>query len=262
MRQWVWQTFMGILLLAVVTLLSWQAGTLAQVESKKIRAERDRPLVVIDSGHGGKDPGKVGSGGQLEKDINLAIALSLQYYLEASGVEVVLTRVEDQGLYRAEDRHKKAADMKKRCQIIRDSSPDLVVSIHQNSYHDDSVSGGQVFYYKGSEEGKRLAEILQERFDYVLGERNKRTPRPNDSYYLLLHVREPAVIVECGFLSNPREAEALEDPVYQDQMAWTIHMGIMEYLHTSEKRAALGIPKAALRSARKGDYRVATPVTS
>ena len=112
-----------------------------------------------------------------------------------------------------------------------ETKPDLVVSIHQNSYHEENVSGGQVFYYKDSEKGKELAEILQKRFDFVLGEKNKRLAKPNGNYYLLLHVKQPIVIVECGFLSNWKEAKALNTEDYQDRMAWTIHMGIMEYLN-------------------------------
>ena len=111
-------------------------------------------------------------------------------------MKVVMTREEDKGLYRESDKKKKMADMKKRCEIIADARPDAVVSIHQNSYHQENVSGGQVFYYRNSVEGKRLAELLQERFSYVLGEENTRQAKANDSYYLLLHVKEPIVIVE------------------------------------------------------------------
>ena len=169
--------------------------------------------------------------GSLEKDINLEIARKLKAYLEASDVEVVMTREEDKGLYGEKDSRKKMADMKKRCDLINETRPELVVSIHQNSYHEESVSGGQVFYYKDSEKGKQLAEILQKRFDFVLGEKNKRLAKPNGNYYLLLHVKQPIVIVECGFLSNWKEAKALNTEDYQDRMAWTIHMGIMEYLN-------------------------------
>ncbi len=183
-------------------------------------------------GHGGNDPGKVGVDGSLEKDINLEIAKKLKAYLEASDVEVVMTREEDKGLYGEKDSHKKTADMKNRCDLINETQPELVVSIHQNSYHEENVSGGQVFYYKDSEKGKKLAEILQKRFDFVLGEKNKRLAKPNGNYYLLLHVRQPIVIVECGFLSNWKEAAALNTEDYQNRMAWTIHMGIMEYLNS------------------------------
>ena len=88
-----------------------------------------------------------------------------------------------------------------------------------------------MFYYKDSEEGKALAEILQERFTYVLGSENRRLAKANGDYYLLLHVLSPIVIVECGFLSNWKEAAMLQQEQYQDRLAWTIHMGVMEYLN-------------------------------
>ena len=234
MKHSAWQTLMGILLLFIVCVVSWEAGTLAAVENRQADMREEKPLVVIDAGHGGFDPGKVGIDGQLEKDINLSIAEKLKAYLEASDVNVVMTRDTDTGLYQSGDSHKKVSDMRRRCDIINEARPDLVVSIHQNSYHQEEINGGQVFYYKTSQNGKRLAEILQERFDYVLGEANRRVAKANDNYYLLLHVKEPIVIVECGFLSNRKEAKALESEDYQDRMAWTIHMGVMEYLNTDE----------------------------
>ena len=236
MKHWTWQTVMGLLMLGAVALLSWKAGTFAAsgtlaVSSGKGGVGSLRSAVVIDAGHGGRDPGKVGIEGQLEKDINLSIAPRLKEYLEASDVDVILTREDDNVLYPEGERNKKMSDMKKRCQIIEKAAPDLVVSIHQNSYHEESVSGGQVFYYKNSQKGKTLAEILQKRFNYVLGEKNSRQAKANGNYYLLLHVKPPIAIVECGFLSNRAEAAKLQDEVYQDRMAWTVHMGIMEFLN-------------------------------
>lgn len=142
-----------------------------------------------------------------------------------------MTREDDRGLYSDSDTRKKMADMRGRIRIIEETQPELVISIHQNSYHQEPVSGGQVFYYRDSEKGKNLAEILQKRFDYVSGDKNARKEKPNGSYYLLLHVRQPIVIVECGFLSNTAEAERLVSDDYQDRLAWTLHMGIMEYLN-------------------------------
>ena len=236
MKQSPYQLFMGVVLLCTVTFLSWQAGSLAAAGVQFIHAEngsgeKRKYIVCVDPGHGGTDPGKVGINGQLEKDINLAIAKKLKTYLEASDVTVVLTRDKDMGLYSSGDAHKKMADMRKRCQLIEEVKPDLVISIHQNSYHEEAIRGGQVFYYKTSVRGKQLAQILQERFDYVLGDANKRQAKANDNYYLLLHVKEPIVIAECGFLSNREEAEKLETKEYQDRLAWTLHMGIMEYLN-------------------------------
>ena len=236
MKQSPYQLFMGVVLLCTVTFLSWQAGSLAAAGVQFIHAEngsgeKKKYIVCVDPGHGGTDPGKVGINGQLEKNINLAIAKKLKTYLEASDVTVVLTRDKDMGLYSSGDAHKKMADMRKRCQLIEEVKPDLVISIHQNSYHEEAIRGGQVFYYKTSVRGKQLAQILQERFDYVLGDANKRQAKANDNYYLLLHVKEPIIIAECGFLSNWEEAEKLETKEYQDRLAWTLHMGIMEYLN-------------------------------
>ncbi len=220
---------MALILLVLVYVISTQAGKMAAGVNAK--PGRKKPVVVIDAGHGGNDPGKIGIDGSLEKDINLQVAKRLKKYLEASDVEVVLTREDDNGLYSERDSRKKMADMSKRCEIINDVSPALTISIHQNSYHQEDVSGGQVFYYKRSDNGKKLAEILQDRFDYVLGEKNTRLAKPNDNYYLLLHVKTPIVIVECGFLTNWKESALLNSPDYQDRLAWTIHMGIMEYLN-------------------------------
>jgi len=222
--------WMAALLLVFVYLISRRAGMM--VSGQNVVAGREKPVVVIDSGHGGNDPGKIGVDGSLEKDINLQIAKKLKAYLEASDVKVVMTREDDRGLYTESDSHKKMADMRNRCALINEAEPDLVVSIHQNSYHQEAISGGQVFYYKGSEKGKKLAEILQKRFDFVLGDKNRRLAKPNGNYYLLLHVKKPIVIVECGFLSNWEESAALKSEDYQNRLAWTIHMGVMEYLNS------------------------------
>lgn len=220
-----------LLMLMLVSAYFIVRGGARFVSSPQVEMKRERPCVIIDAGHGGVDPGKVSVDGALEKDINLAIAQKLQRFLQQQDVDAVLTRQSDAGLYDENASNKKVQDMKNRVALIEERQPVLTVSIHQNSYHEENVSGGQVFYYKDSEKGKELAEILQKRFDFVLGEKNKRLAKPNGNYYLLLHVKQPIVIVECGFLSNWKEAKALNTEDYQDRMAWTIHMGIMEYLN-------------------------------
>ncbi|MGI5948124.1 MAG: N-acetylmuramoyl-L-alanine amidase [Lachnospiraceae bacterium] len=240
-RKSFWQNIMGIAMLMIVTLVAGRMGVLEkgglQTAEAGGKAQGAKQVVVIDSGHGGNDPGKIGVSGQKEKDINLQIAKKLKSYLEAANVAVVMTRESDIGLYKESDSHKKSADMKKRCQIIDEAEPVLAVSIHQNSYHQEEICGAQVFYYKNSEKGQRLAEILQKRFDYVLGEaENRRKAKGNDSYYLLLNVKAPIVIVECGFLSNTEEAAKLSDEEYQDRIAWTIHLGILQYMNTMENK--------------------------
>ena len=190
--------------------------------------------VVIDAGHGGDDPGKVGINGAKEKDINLAIAGMVKKYLEANDVHVVMTRETDEGLYDSGAANKKVQDMKKRIALINETKPDVTVSIHQNSYPEEYVHGAQVFYYTGSTSGQKLAENIQKQLVSKADPDNKRQIKANDSYYLLKKTGIPIVIVECGFLSNSEEAEKLCDSEYQEQIAWAIHMGILQYLNESQ----------------------------
>ena len=188
--------------------------------------------VVLDAGHGGKDPGKIGITGCYEKDINLKIVEKLKLFFEMEGVEVILTRDGDYGLYQESDTNKKNADMRNRAKLIEDSKADVVVSIHQNSYTDESIKGAQTFYYGGSTEGKQMAKSVQERMVLVLDKENHRKEKANDGYYLLKNSTCPSVIVECGFLSNEKECSLLETEYYQEKVAWAIFVGIMQYLNT------------------------------
>ena len=192
-----------------------------------------RLCVVVDAGHGGDDPGKIGINGAPEKDINLQIAQKLKKYLEAEDVEVVLTRETEDGLYDAHASNKKVQDMKRRIEIIEKNDPVLTVSIHQNSYPEEYVHGAQVFYYTDSKEGEKLWEnyfTLEKGIYEKLDPENHRKVKANDSYYLLKKTKGTIVIVECGFLSNQAEAEKLCDEEYQDRIAWLIHKGILRYL--------------------------------
>ena len=190
--------------------------------------------VVVDAGHGGKDPGKVGENGVTEQKINLEIALRLAALLRQADVKTVLTREDENGLYDEDASNKKVQDMKRRIARMEEADPDLVVSIHQNSYEEESVRGAQTFYYTESTQGQKLAESIQARLTEGLDPENHRTAKANGSYYLLKKTPAPIVIVECGFLSNPQEAQLLADPVYQERTAWQIHMGILQYLHCND----------------------------
>ncbi len=201
----------------------------AYVSSVQVE-KKQKACVVIDAGHGGSDPGKVGINDQLEKDLNLKIAMLLKDFLQAEGISVVMTRESDQGLYDEGASNKKVQDMKRRLEIIEQADPEIVVSIHQNSYHEEYVKGAQVFYYTTSENSKALAEVIQDQLR-VLDPDNRREAKGNDSYFLLKKTAKPIVIVECGFLSNREEAEKLATPLYQERLAWNIHMGIMKYLN-------------------------------
>jgi len=186
-------------------------------------------VVVIDAGHGGADPGKVGGGGTLEKDINLSIAGKLRDRLEENGFRVVMTRESDDGLYSENASNKKREDMEARVRIISEADPAFVVSIHQNSFTDGSCKGAQLFYYKDSEESKKLAEILQKKFPEVLQDGNTRQAKANSDYYLLRKTACPSVIAECGFLSNAAEEALLKSDEYQEKVAEALCLGILQY---------------------------------
>lgn len=217
-------------LLCLTGLLYVGRGTVAHVMSRSV-GKSGRMCVVIDAGHGGDDPGKVGINGAKEKDINLQIAGAVKKYLEAEDIEVVMTRESDEGLYDAGASNKKVQDMKRRIELIDKTEPAITVSIHQNSYPEEYVRGAQVFYYNGSSEGQKLAESIQAQLIERADPENKRQVKANSSYYLLKKTGTTIVIVECGFLSNREEAEKLCDEDYQDRVAWAIHMGIMQYLN-------------------------------
>lgn len=207
------------------------AREMAYVRAAYVPKE-NKQCIVIDVGHGGFDPGKVGVTGCLEKDINLQIARKLKVFLEMEGVEVILTRNEDTGLYVESDTNKKTTDMKNRVRFVEEYEPQVMVSIHQNSYSDESIKGAQTFYYTGSTQSKVLAQYLQASLVNTLDKENHRKEKSNDSYYILKNTSCPSVIVECGFLSNWDECQKLESDYYQEKVAWAIYMGIIQYLNT------------------------------
>ena len=219
------------LIMAVILLVS--AGFLAKrgaIYVQQSKVAKTQTCIVIDAGHGGHDPGKIGINGEKEKKLNLAIAKKLQKILEKKGYRIVLTRDSNKGLYHRTARNKKVEDMKKRCEIINKEKPVFTISIHQNSYPEEYVKGAQVFYYGQSENGKKLAEILQTALIEQVDPDNHRAAKANESYYLLKKTPTPTVIVECGFLSNPIVAELLLQDDYQDQLVNAIYTGIKTYL--------------------------------
>lgn len=220
------------ILMTVILLMSalviGQQGSVAVTNMKSVN---QKPVVVIDAGHGGNDPGKVGINNALEKDINLSIAILLKKMLEAEDIEVIMTRETDKGLYDDNAKNKKAQDMKRRCDIISKANSVVTVSIHQNSYHEEYVNGAQVFYFQHSNHAKDLAEIIQKQLQTHVQPNNKRSAKNNTSYYMLKKTDATAVIVECGFLSNYEEASKLVDENYQQKLAWAIHLGILQYIN-------------------------------
>lgn len=227
MKKRILELVMGVLLLVgALTLTNPKVITVFQ---EKISDEKK--TVIIDAGHGGNDPGKVGVNQAKEKDINLKIALKLKAILEQEDIKVIMIREEDRGLYDESSSNKKSQDMKRRVELINKEQPDCVISIHQNSYHQADVSGAQTFFYETSNGSKKLAELIQAELIKKVDPGNHRVAKANTSYYMLKMTKVPIAIVECGFLSNWEEAELLVNDEYQNKLAWAIHMAVMEYLN-------------------------------
>lgn len=215
-----------LLLLAVLFLISIMCKIYQKVSATTFEGE---VVVCIDPGHGGNDPGKLGITGVMEKDINLSIGLKLKEELEKRNVKVVMTRTTDICLADDLVRNKKTADMNKRIEILESSKADIFISIHQNSYPDTSVKGAQCFFYKGSYLGENLAKIIQGQMIKTVDSTNKRKAKSEKDLFVLRKSSCPAVIIECGFLSCPREEEILKTDAYQSKIAKAIADGIMIY---------------------------------
>jgi N-acetylmuramoyl-L-alanine amidase len=184
---------------------------------------------VLDAGHGAWDPGKI-SGKIEEKDINLAIVQKLQAYLEEGGATVIVTRLDDTSLGDS-----KAVDMRVRSLIANKSSADIFVSIHQNSFVNAGVHGAQVFYFNQSDDSEKLGDCIQTQLKEFADPTNKFLPKPNANYYVLKQTAMPAVIVECGFLSNSSDRKKLSTDEYQEKVAWGVYLGIVDYFNGMEE---------------------------
>lgn len=198
--------------------------------SKQVVAlHRNKTTIVIDVGHGGSDPGKVGIQGIKEKDVNLAIARYLKDYLIAEDYTVYMTRETDQGLYDESVSNKKKSDLSNRIQFVQKKNASCMISIHQNSYPDTIQHGAQTFYYDGREEDKNFAQYVQDAL-LAFDPSNTRQIKSSTSYYILKNAQVPSILIECGFLSNPEETANLTDPNYQKQIAYAIAIGTCRYL--------------------------------
>ena len=190
----------------------------------KEKNQKDQVVIVVDPGHGGEDPGKVGINDVLEKDLNLQIAKKVKKLLEEAGIKIVMTRTND----KVPDAKKE--DLNQRVQLINDTKPKLALCIHQNSYPDAKIKGAQVFYHTITPEAEDVATIVQEQLRTV-DPTNTRQIKENDTYFMLKNTQVPTIIVECGFLTNPDEAAKLTQEDYQDKLAQAICEGVVKWLN-------------------------------
>jgi len=185
--------------------------------------------VVLDAGHGGVDTGAVSKNGVNERDINLSITKKLGTMLDNFGFQVIYTRTTQDALYNDFSRGHKLKDMKKREEIIKNANPNLVVSIHLNSFNSPTAKGAQVFYKPHDDFSQELAQNMQEVFVKNI-EGSRVSPQEGD-FYILNCAPAGAVLIECGFLSNPEEEKQLINPQYQEKLAYYIMCGIVSYLN-------------------------------
>ncbi len=191
----------------------------------------DKPLVCVDPGHGGRFTGAEGAR-FLEKDLTLRLALSVRE-AASNEVDTILTREKDEDLSGGAVDNKAALyrDLAERCRMCNEADADLFISLHYNSFHLPSARGFEVLHWHTSSNGKRLAELISERFDSVGGKfsiRN-RGMKPRKNLYVLSHTRPPAVIVEAGFISNPKEEVIVAAPDYQGALSNALHDALQAY---------------------------------
>lgn len=190
------------------------------------------PIVVIDPGHGGEDGGAINDNGVIEKDINLEISLKAADLLNFFGFEVKMTRNDDTALSGDEQtvRARKVADMNKRLELYNSDENNVVISIHQNKFEQTKYHGTQVFYSPNNENSKVLAENVKFAVKKLIQPDNERECKKSDNgIYLLKHAKTPAIIVECGFISNAEECANLLDETYQKQISYAIVSGFLDY---------------------------------
>lgn len=229
----------GILLFALVGLLLcgifvYTAERNADLMALSNFADKRGMTVIIDAGHGGADGGTVATDGTPEKDFNLKIAQKLNTQLKALGIKTVMTRNSDISIHDPDKvglRAQKVSDIHNRMKMMENTENAVFVSIHQNHFPNQTLWGTQVFYSPNTTESAALADYIQNTVISMLQPNNKRIiKKSGTSIYLLYYAKKTAVLVECGFLSNPTETKKLNDEKYQNQMAFAIACGIMNYL--------------------------------
>lgn len=183
--------------------------------------------IVIDAGHGARDGGSIGQLGTIEKEINLRYSQALKEKLVKMGYIVHMTRKNDDPLYLKDASNKKLSDMKARMRIIKQANPNLVVSIHMNSFPDRSISGASTYYRKGDESGRQISDLIQASLKKYCSAKSSKG-KVGD-YYILNESYYTSVLIECGFLSNCEEERLLNTDEYVDQFTSAVSSAIMLY---------------------------------
>ena len=218
-----------IFLLCATVLVLVLSVSLYNYADGSVSIKTDNNFLIIDAGHGGMDGGAVGTNGTLEKEINLKVAKYLKEIAEKNGKKVIMTREEDTSLHTTDSakiRDQKRSDLENRRQILQNNNTGVFVSIHMNQYDQPSVKGAQTFY-ANNDTSRILAEKIQSSLINGLADGNKRVAKSAPAtLYIFKGCNSTAVVVECGFLSNPDEEKLLATEDYQKKLAQCIYDGI------------------------------------
>jgi N-acetylmuramoyl-L-alanine amidase len=192
----------------------------------------DRRTIIIDAGHGGEDGGAVGVNNVLEKDLNLEISLVLADIFKSAGYNVIMTRADDRMLYTEYKRGTlKSQDLKYRLSIAEQNPEAVFLSIHMNMFPQARYSGLQVYYSANNDLSQSLAETVQSHVrEYIQPENNRKIKKSDSRIYLMKKITTPAILIECGFLSNYEEAELLADTKYRHMLACVIYCAVDNYI--------------------------------
>ena len=222
----------GLSLLCVLLSFSIMLDAFATCDAVLTSMEGEKPLVVIDAGHGGEDVGAIGYNGVYEKDLNLEIAFQIGEMLINEGYLVFYTRTEDKLLYTQEQNIKgvrKVYDLKNRVAIVNEKNPYIFLSIHMNFFAEEKYAGFEVYYRTGDESSRTLACDVSEEVRLAVYPENKRTPKATNDMYLLKNTSCTAILIECGFLSNEAECKKLCEKEYQKELSFSIVCGMIRY---------------------------------
>ena len=226
----------GAVAAAVALVLAGSWYTMRQMNRKTAQVSSsasDGQIIILDAGHGGMDGGCTSANGDVEKNINLAILLDLRDLLRMSGYTVLATRDTDRSIH--DDgvegiANQKSSDMDNRLELFNSVQDAICLSIHQNQFTDSKYSGAQMFYSDTNSHNAELAQMLQNQFVAFLQPDNKREIKLcGKELFLCYYSKNPTVMAECGFLSNPEEASLLITEDYQQKVAFTLYSALIQY---------------------------------
>lgn len=230
------------IILATVLIFTIITFDRARNASSKVLTTCDAPVIIIDAGHGGEDGGAVANDNTVEKDINLSISLKTNEILSLFGFKTHMVRSTDKLIYddaATTIRQKKNSDLHNRHKMMNKYENCLYLSIHQNKFEDSRIWGAQTFYSPNDEKSPVLAEFIQSAIKSLIQPDNTRViKKTGTSVFVIYNATKPAVMVECGFVSNPQELNKLKDDRYQNEMSFSISNGIINYYISEVKNGS------------------------